>query len=114
MPKNQKNKSWVALTREFVKEWPEVLDGIHFTNMPVKYLKFVNIILKNNITIHFDIQKELKVKKQSSIARFLASSIKKNYLKIKTVELKFDVPLLKKDMEKKTDNVLKKSFRLNT
>ncbi len=110
MPKSPKNRSWVSLTREFVKEWPEVLDGLHFTNMPVKYLKYVNIILKNNITIHYDIQKELKIKKQDSIARMLSKHIKDNHRKIKTVELKFDIPLLKRDMEKKTANVLKRSF----
>ena len=40
------------------------LEGLHFQNMPVKYLMYVNIILKNNVTIHYDIAKELKIKKQ--------------------------------------------------
>ena len=85
MPRKQppKNSTWVSLTREFVKEWPEVLEGLHFTNMPVKYLMFVNIILKNNVTIHYDIKKELKIKKQERIAKFLKDTIEKNYLKIK-------------------------------
>ena len=53
MPKRQppKNKTWVQLTQDFVKEWPEVLEGLHFQNMPVKYLLYIDIILKNNITI---------------------------------------------------------------
>ena len=69
MPRKQppKNSTWVSLTREFVKEWPEVLEGLHFTNMPVKYLMFVNIILKNNVTIHYDIAKEIKKKNQKRI-----------------------------------------------
>ena len=72
MPRKQppKNSTWVSLTREFVKEWPEVLEGLHFTNMPVKYLMFVNIILKNNVTIHYDIKKELKIKKLLSKSSF--------------------------------------------
>ena len=113
MPKRQppKNSTWVQLTKDFVKEWPEVLDGLHFQNMPVKYLLYVNIILKNNITIRYDIAKELKKKKQATIAKFLKSTIESNYLKIKTVDLKFDIPTLKRDMQNRTANVLSKTFR---
>ena len=99
------------MTKEFVKEWPEVLEGLHFQNMPVKYLLYINIILKNNVTIHYDIAKELKVKKQETIARFLKETIEANYLKIKTVDLKFDIPALKRDMESKTSLLMSKTFK---
>ena len=49
--------------------------------------------------------------KQDQIAKFLQDTIKKNYFKIKSVSLKFDVPKLKKDMQSKTSNVLSKSFK---
>ena len=113
MPKKQrpKNSNWVQLTKHFVKEWPEVLDGLQFQNMPVKYLLYVNLILKNNVTIHYDIQKELKTKKQETIARFLKKTIQNNYVKIKSVDLKFDVPRLKKDMESWTSLLMAKTFR---
>ena len=113
MPKRQppKNSSWVQLTKDFVKEWPEVLDGLQFKNMPVKYLMYINLILKNNVTIHYDIQKELKTKKQETIARFLKKTIEKNYIKIKSVDLKFDVPRLKKDMESRTSLLMAKTFK---
>ena len=113
MPKRQppKNKTWVQLTQDFVKEWPEVLEGLHFQNMPVKYLLYIDIILKNNLTIHYDIAKELKSKKQDSIARFLKKTIEQNYLKIKSVEMKFDIPRLKKDMESRTSLLMAKTFK---
>ena len=113
MPKRQppKNSTWVHLTKDFVKEWPEVLDGLHFQNMPVKYLLYIRIILKNNITIHYDIAKELKIKKQDVIARFLRQTLEANYRKIKNVDIKFDVPKLRKDMQSKTSNILSKSFK---
>mgnify|MGYP003316120027 FL=1 len=113
MPKKQppKNSTWVQLTKDFVKEWPEVLEGLNFRNMPVKYLMYVNIILKNNVTIHYDIAKELKKKSQSSIARFLKKTIEANYLKIKTVDMKFNIPALKKDMESKTSLLMAKTFK---
>ena len=113
MPKRQppKNSTWVQLTKDFVSEWPEVLDGLHFQNMPVRYLLYVNILLKNNVTIHYDIAKELKVKKQERIAKFLKDTIEQNYMKIKSVDLKFDIPALKKDMESRTSLVMAKTFK---
>ena len=111
MPKKPKNKSWISLTKGFVKGWPEVLEGLSFTNMPVKYLIYVNILLKNNITIHYDVQTELKIKKHDRIASFLKNTIEKNYFKIKTVDLKFNIPLLKQDIESKTSSILGKTFK---
>jgi len=113
MPKKQppKNSTWVQLTKDFVSEWPEVLEGLQFQNMPVKYLLYIDILLKNNITIHYDIAKELKSKKQETIARFLRKTIEQNYLKIKSVDMKFDIPTLKKDMESRTSLVMSKTFK---
>jgi len=79
--------------------------------MPVKYLLYVNIILKNNITIRYDIAKELKKKRQDRIAKFLKETIETNYIKIKSVDLKFDIPKLKKDMESKTSLIIAKTFK---
>ena len=107
----RKNSSWIQLTQDFVKEWPEILEGLHIRNLPVKYLLYCNIILKNNITIHYDIKKALKSKKQDSIARFLKKTIEQNYLKIKNIDLKFDINALKRDMEKKTSNILSRTFK---
>ena len=113
MPKRQppKNSTWVQLTKDFVSEWPEVLDGLQFQNMPVKYLKFVNIILKNNVTIHYNIEKELKAKNQDTIARFLKQTLEQHYKKIKNVDLKFNISALKKDMESKTSALMSKTFK---
>ena len=113
MPRRQppKNKTWVQLTQDFVKEWPEVLEGLHFQNMPVKYLMYINITLKNNITIHYDIAKELKSKKQETIARYLKKTIEQNYLKIKNMDMKFDIPALKRDMQSKTSLIMAKTFK---
>jgi len=72
---------------------------------------YIDIILKNNITIHYDIAKELKSKKQETIARYLRKTIEDNYVKIKSVDMKFDTPALKKDMESKTSLILAKTFK---
>ena len=79
--------------------------------MPVKYLLYIDIILKNNITIHYDIARELKTKKQETIAKFLKKTIEQNYMKIKNVDMKFDIPTLKKDMESRTSTILAKTFK---
>jgi len=99
------------LTQDFVKEWPEVLEGLQFQNMPVKYLMYINITLKNNITIHYDIAKELKSKKQETIVRYLKKTIEQNYLKIKNMDMKFDIPALKRDMQSKTSLIMAKTFK---
>ena len=113
MPKRQppKNSTWVQLTKDFVSEWPEVLEGLTFQNMPVKYLIYINIKLKNNITIHYDIAQELKVKKQDAIARFLKQTLEYNYRKIKNVDMKCNIPALKKDMQSKTTLLMSKTFK---
>ena len=67
--------------------------------------------LETNWKKNYDIKKELKRKSQVAVAGFLKKIIQENYAKIKSVDLKFDIPTLKKDMEKKTSAVLKKSFR---
>jgi hypothetical protein len=72
---------------------------------------YINLILKNNITIHYDIAKELKTKKQETIARFLKNTIETNYVKIKSVDMKFDIPALKKDMQSKTSLIMAKTFK---
>jgi len=112
MPKKQppKNSTWVQLTKDFVEEWPEILEGLHFQNMPVKYLIYIKIKLKNNIIIHYDIAQELKVKKQESIVRFLKQTLATNYNKIINVDLKFDIPALKRDMESRTSLLMSKTF----
>ena len=113
MPRKQpqRNKTWVQLTKDFVEEWPEVLEGMHFQNMPVKYLLYIKIKLKNNITITYDIASELKVKKQEAIARFLKQTLESNYRKIRDVDMKFNIPALKKDMQTKTSLLMSRTFR---
>lgn len=105
-------QTWVQLTSEFVKEWPEVLEGIKYSNMPIGYVKWCDIQLKNNVTIHYDVEKELESKKNElQIAETLKKFINNNYVNIKHVDLKFDISKLKKDMESKTSNLLDKTFK---
>ena len=110
-PQNPKNKSWIQLTQDFVKEWPEILEGLSFQSMPIKYVKYINIVLKNKATLRLDIEKELKIKKQKAIADWLKKYIEVNYKNIKTVDIKFDVIRLRKDMELKTAKILDKTFK---
>ena len=104
-------KTWVQLTQEFVKEWPEVLEGLTFTNMPIRYVQWCDIILKNQVTIHIDIEKDLKTKPQNTVARSLKRYIQDNYANIETVDLKFNVPQLRNDMQSKTSKLMDKTFK---
>jgi hypothetical protein len=105
-------QTWVQLTSEFVKEWPEVLEGIKYSNMPIGYVKCCDIQLKNNVTIHYDVGKELESKKsEMQISKTLIRFINSNYDNVKHVDLKFDIPKLKSDMESKTSSLLDKTFK---
>ena len=107
-PRNKQN--WVQLAQHFVAQWPEVLEGIELTKMPITYVDAVNIILKNNITITVDVKASLKTMTREQTAAMLKTYINKNFSNIKNVDLKFNVAQLKEDMENKTKAVLSKTF----
>ena len=107
-PRNKQN--WVQLAQHFVAQWPEVLEGIELTKMPITYVDAVHIILKNNITITVDVKASLKTMTREQTAAMLKNYINKNFSNIKTVDLKFNVAQLKEDMENKTKAVLSKTF----
>lgn len=109
-PRNLKNKNWVQLTKNFVKEWPDVLEGLSFTSMPIKYLKSMHIYLKNSAMLVLDVEKEVQRKKESVVATWCKQYVERNYRNIKTIDLKFDVPKLRADMESKTAKILNKTF----
>ena len=108
-PRNKQN--WVQLAQHFVAQWPEVLEGIELTKMPITYVDAVHIILKNNITITVDVKASLKTMTREQTAAMLKTYINKNFANIKTVDLKFNVAQLKEDMESKTKAVLSKTFK---
>ena len=108
---SRNRQSWVQLAKNFVDQWPEVLEGIELTNMPISYLDNVRIILKNHITIQVDIKECLKKLSRNKVSAMLKSYINKNYSNIKNVDLKFDVLKLKKDMESKTSTLMSKTFK---
>jgi len=107
----RKNKSWVQLSKHFVDQWPEVLQGMKLDNMPVKYLKFCDINLKNNVKVRFDVQKDLNKHSENKIAGMLKTYIATHQNNIKNIDLKFDVTRLKADISKKTGNLLGKTFK---
>jgi hypothetical protein len=109
-PQDPKNKSWIQLTKNFVKEWPEILEGLSFQSMPIKYVRWINIILKNRATLKLDIEKELQTKRDKVLANWIKKYIEANHKNIQTIDIKFDVARLKEDMEYKTAKILEKTF----
>jgi divalent metal cation (Fe/Co/Zn/Cd) transporter len=76
-------------------------------------VKWCDIILKNQLTIHVDVEKDLKTKSQSAVARAIKKYINEHYANIQTVDLKFDVTRLREDMQSKTTKLMDKTFRKN-
>lgn len=111
-PQDPKNKkTWISITRDFVKEWPEILEGLEFTNLPIRYVNYINVVLKNKATVKIVVSQELKTKSQKQVANWIKEYINNNQSNIDHVEIKFDVPKLKGDMENKTDRLLSKTFK---
>lgn len=108
---NPKNKKWTKTTEDFVKEWPDVLEGLSFKSFPIRFISYVNIHLKNGTTMKLDVQKELKQKSQKFIADWIKKYINTNYKAIQHFDLKFDVTKLKAEMNAKTDKILNKTFK---
>ena len=104
------NQNWVQLSSNFVKQWPEVLEGLELSRMPVHYVDKVSIILKTNITITSDVKASLRRMSNNGVADLLKRYLNKHYSKIKNVDLQFNVNKLKKDMNSKTNNLLSKTF----
>tara|TARA_B100000424_G_C22864684_1_gene460601 strand:- start:310 stop:657 length:348 start_codon:yes stop_codon:yes gene_type:complete len=104
-------QSWIELSRNFVKQWPEVLEGMALTNMPIGYVEVVTVTQKNGISIAFNIRKLSKANSEPKVAKILQNYIKKNFKKIKMVDLTFNIKKLKYDMNNKTQAVLSKSFK---
>lgn len=109
-PKRKNNQTWVTLAKDFVKEWPEVLGDLEYTNLPIQYVNYVNVRLKNGIVIHYDIDVELKKKRASDIVRTITRTLRQHYAGIEKLDIKFDTKRLKKDIESKTANFLSKNF----
>lgn len=109
--KQSKNKSWVQLASNFVAQWPEVLEGVELSNMPIHYLKAVSIQLKSHVTITINVANSLKTLSRKQTAQMVKAHIHKYYKNIKTVDLSFDVIKLKKDMQNKTAKVLSRTFK---
>ncbi|MAI84495.1 MAG: hypothetical protein CMM91_06110 [Rickettsiales bacterium] len=112
MPKNPKrnNHTWVTLAKDFVKEWPEVLEGLNYSNLPIQYVSYININLRNGLIIHYDITKELKKDSARKVVMVLKKTLETNYKNIRKLDLKFDIPRLKKDVTSKTKTFLSKKL----
>jgi|TARA_B110000503_G_C6944617_1_gene328420 hypothetical protein len=112
-PKKQKNKNWKQFTKDFVKEWPEVLEGLSFQTMPIQYIVQFCIVFKSKVVVSIDVAKDLKTKKPKHLAKSIKTYINNNYENIQNLDVKFDVKKLKEDMESKTNIILNKAFRKN-
>ena len=110
-PRPKKNSSWIQLSKHFVDQWPEVLKGMEFDNMPVRYIRHCDIVLKSKVTIRFDVESDLKKYSEKKIAGMLKSYISQHQSAIKNIDLKFNVTKLKSEINKKTGALLGKTFK---
>lgn len=102
--------NWLQSTQEFIKEWPEVFEGLSFSYMPVKYVEYCNIQMVNGVTVHIDVATDLLTKDPDTIAETITEYVETNRNRIDSVEIKFDTARIKSDIIDKTDLLLGKAF----
>lgn len=106
----QKN-SKIQFTKDFIKEWPEVLEGLSFSSLPMRYINAVNFFLKNKIKISIDVAKELKNKTEKKVLNHVFGYINKNYKNIEYVDIKINIAKVKEDMQSKTAKIIDRTFK---
>ena len=89
-----------------VKEWPEVFDDLYMNTMPVAYLESLILEFDDGRVWEIDVKQQLDMDDPNKIAKKLLDTINEYKDEIKKVDFKFDVDLLKKEIKKRTDNLL--------
>ena len=101
-------KSGRPLPKDVIERWPEVFGEVELNVLPIKYLDTVLINFKDGKSWEIRITTKIKKEGWSAFERNL-SEICKNYeAAIENVDFKLDTDRVKKDIERITQQFLRK------
>ena len=107
----QTNKELHSKIRDMNMSFDQLVIGSSLEALTYSFLNNIPIIscgLKPPLHFeHFDSKEDLSIFGIENTSR----TIKTNYSKIKSADLKFDIPALKRDMESRTNTILAKTFK---
>ena len=101
-------KSGRSLPKDVIAHWPEVFGEVHLNVMPLRYLHTVLINFKDGKTWEIKITAKTRREGWGSFERNLAEVCQDYEDRITDVDFKLDTDCIRKDMEKLTQQFLKK------
>lgn len=97
-----------TLPKEVIQHWPEVFGEVELNVLPLRYLHSVLVNFKDGKTWEIKITTETKRKGWEQFQGTLSDLCKSYEAKIENVDFKLDTKRVKKDIEKSTQQFLKK------
>jgi len=101
-------KSGRNLPKDVIAHWPEVFGEVYLNVMPLRYLHTVLVNFKDGKTWEIKITAKTRREGWSSFERNLAEVCQNYEDRIDDVDFKLDTDRIRKDMEKLTQQFLKK------
>ena len=89
-----------------VNEWPEAFEDLHITTMPINYLNCILIEFSDGRVWEISIRDQLVEYSAEMLSKKLLDTLKEYRAEIKKIDIKLDVERLKKDIKKRSENLL--------
>mgnify|MGYP000237659390 CR=1 FL=1 len=96
------------LPKEVIDHWPEVFGEVKLNVLPLRYLHAVLISFKDGKTWEIKVTSKTKREGWDSFEKSLSELFKVYEHKIENINFKLDTERVKKDIEKSTQQFLKK------
>jgi hypothetical protein len=97
-----------TLPKEVIQHWPEVFGEVELNVLPLRYLHSVLVNFRDGKTWEIKVTTETKRKGWEQFQKTLAELCESYGAKIENVDFKLDTKRVKKDIEKSTQQFLKK------
>lgn len=97
-----------TLPKEVIDHWPEVFGEVKLNVLPLRYLHAVLISFKDGKTWEIKVTSKTKRQGWESFEKSLSELFKVYEHKIENINFKLDTERVKKDIEKSTQQFLKK------
>ena len=101
-------KSGRKLPKDVIEKWPEVFSEVKLNVLPLRYLHTVLVNFKDGKTWEIKITAKTKKDGWSAFERHLSELCKAYEETIEDVDFKLDTERVRKDIEKSTQQFLKK------
>ena len=102
MTKNNK------LPQEIVDHWPEIFKDVEINTVPIEYLHGIRVKFKDGKDWFIDMRKRSKDSTLESVENDLEEFFQENDERIQSVEFNLNTAKVKKDVETRTKQFLKR------